>query len=420
MVSYGLIVVLNAAAIKWVVLSLGIEGSADFALLLAIATFTHIVLIQPLTYWILRDLQGALEDQKLSELVSVAATRLAPLALLTIVCCILLMLVDRSGILHFQLGFELILLATLYGFVTAMQQIAIGILNISKLEPKAFVVILVAFILQISWMVGLYHFGCRSLVILFMGMICIRTATVFVAIYMGPLAKKALVQSGNQTVKKKFWKEMNRYTGAFCIWGLFSYLGMLGDRWIAAYELTKIDLGLYSVMYMTSYSLVSAISIGIRQAVTPIIFRRVGYGSDTARKNSASTVINIALVILFSIHLVMIIFSYLFADFIITFFASESFTIYADSLYLLFLGASFLNIAQFLTNHGIVERTIWPYIPVKIVYSVSLIGVLLLLPFALNIPTLIHVGLVLNFFYMVGIILINKLRFNRTLISDTK
>ena len=116
----------------------------------------------------------------------------------------------------------------------------------------------------------------------------------------------------------------------------------------------------------------------------------------------------------------MIIFSYLFADFIITFFASESFTIYADSLYLLFLGASFLNIAQFLTNHGIVERTIWPYIPVKIVYSVSLIGVLLLLPFALNIPTLIHVGLVLNFFYMVGIILINKLRFNRTLISDTK
>ncbi len=150
MVSYGLIVVLNAAAIKWVVLSLGIEGSADFALLLAIATFTHIVLIQPLTYWILRDLQGALEDQKLSELVSVAATRLAPLALLTIVCCILLMLVDRSGILHFQLGFELILLATLYGFVTAMQQIAIGILNISKLEPKAFVVILVAFILQIS------------------------------------------------------------------------------------------------------------------------------------------------------------------------------------------------------------------------------------------------------------------------------
>lgn len=77
--------------------------------------------------------------------------------------------------------------------------------------------------------------------------------------------------------------QMRGYAWPFVTWGVFTSLQVASDRWSLQIFSSTQDVGLYAVLYQVGYYPVALLTTLLAQLVMPILFGRVGDGTDPAR-----------------------------------------------------------------------------------------------------------------------------------------
>ena len=96
-----------------------------------------------------------------------------------------------------------------------------------------------------------------------------------------------LLANSNPAEAHKWQLKAWHYSWPFAVWGLFTCMHMASDRWaLGAFASTR-DIGLYAVVYQLGYvPIVMLVEMAI-QLLAPVIFARVGDGSDISRRRHA-------------------------------------------------------------------------------------------------------------------------------------
>lgn len=80
-------------------------------------------------------------------------------------------------------------------------------------------------------------------------------------------------------------REMRSYAWPFATWGLFTWARSSSDRWALQVFGMSSDVGLYAALFQVGYYPIMLLSGLVVNLVSPILFGRVGDGSDQARLN---------------------------------------------------------------------------------------------------------------------------------------
>jgi len=81
-------------------------------------------------------------------------------------------------------------------------------------------------------------------------------------------------------------RQIRRYAWPFSLWGIFTWAQMVSDRWALQTFATTSAVGFYAVLCQLGYYPVTMLSGLLVQLISPVIFSRVGSGSDIARLES--------------------------------------------------------------------------------------------------------------------------------------
>lgn len=78
-------------------------------------------------------------------------------------------------------------------------------------------------------------------------------------------------------------KQMQVYGWPFAVWGVFTWMQAVSDRWALQIFTNTSDVGYYAVLYQLGYYPVSLLSGLIMQFVIPLLFQKAGDGLDEDR-----------------------------------------------------------------------------------------------------------------------------------------
>lgn len=85
---------------------------------------------------------------------------------------------------------------------------------------------------------------------------------------------------------------MYRYAWPFSSWGIFTWIQTSSDRWALGGFAGFYELGLYQSLYQVGYYPISMLTQFLLQVCTPIVFQRVGSGTDARRRQMAEKLNN--------------------------------------------------------------------------------------------------------------------------------
>lgn len=86
----------------------------------------------------------------------------------------------------------------------------------------------------------------------------------------------------------KFTRQMRHYAWPFAAWGIFTWLQQASGRWALQLFANSKEVGLYAVVFQLGYYPGTLLSGMLMQLVAPILFARVGDGSDSGRLKHSS------------------------------------------------------------------------------------------------------------------------------------
>lgn len=91
---------------------------------------------------------------------------------------------------------------------------------------------------------------------------------------------------------RKLRGQMWAYARPFSCWGLFTWAQTASDRWALQTFTTTRAVGVYQVLYQLGYYPIALATMFLYQLVAPILFARVGTGTDERRMKSAEKMVN--------------------------------------------------------------------------------------------------------------------------------
>ncbi|MDO8971609.1 MAG: hypothetical protein Q7U74_13025, partial [Saprospiraceae bacterium] len=78
-------------------------------------------------------------------------------------------------------------------------------------------------------------------------------------------------------------KKMVSYGWPFAVWGIFTWVRVVSDRWALQIFASTYEVGLYAVLYQLGYYPISVLSGMLSQVVLPIFYAKAGSGTEPAR-----------------------------------------------------------------------------------------------------------------------------------------
>lgn len=108
----------------------------------------------------------------------------------------------------------------------------------------------------------------------------------------GILSSPAYHKGFNLETTHKLHSQMWVYARPYSYWGLFTWAQIASDRWaLQAFTTTRV-VGVYQVLYQLGYYPISMATTFFYQLVAPILFSRVGAGTDKMRMKSAHSIVD--------------------------------------------------------------------------------------------------------------------------------
>jgi O-antigen/teichoic acid export membrane protein len=95
---------------------------------------------------------------------------------------------------------------------------------------------------------------------------------------------------GVQQSSKIWSRYFSSYASPFILWGLFTWIQMSSDRWALEFFSSTNDVGFYTVLYQLGYYPITLLTSVVLQFITPILFERIGDGSDINRLNKTQKI----------------------------------------------------------------------------------------------------------------------------------
>ena len=152
----------------------------------------------------------------------------------------------------------------------------------------------------VAWHQGLgvwLRFGCAALLVRMLGgvemaMVGFAAASVFVTVSQILFFRRAILSSpenrpsNDPGAKRRFRGQMWSYAWPFGSWGLFTWAQVASDRWALEAFTTTRGVGLYQALYQIGYYPISMVIGFLTSLIGPILFARVGDGTDEARVKS--------------------------------------------------------------------------------------------------------------------------------------
>ena len=200
---------------------------------------------------------------------------------------------------------------------------------------------------------------------------------------------------------QKILKQMRAYAWPFAVWGIFGWVQFSSDRWALQIGSTPSDVGFYAVLYQLGFGPTMLLSNVLVQLVAPILFQRVGAGSD--RKSVRQTLqLNLRL---FYLSLVVTVFGTI-AMFV---FHSQIFLLLAAPIYSkaspllpwVGLSAGLFASAQIATLSLLTERNSRALLRPKIVVALLAACLYLTMVWHYRITGVVFAGLVASLVYVV-------------------
>ena len=127
-------------------------------------------------------------------------------------------------------------------------------------------------------------------------------------------------------------KRVLNYSYPFVIWGVFTAVHLVSDRWVLKTFATLSDVGMYSVVYQLGYFPVILIMSVLVQVITPYFYQMAGIGLDVQRMQKVRSVCKYLLIIPLVLTCFIALALYIMQGFIFTYIVSPE---YAQVGYLL-------------------------------------------------------------------------------------
>jgi O-antigen/teichoic acid export membrane protein len=87
--------------------------------------------------------------------------------------------------------------------------------------------------------------------------------------------------------RKSNWiKQIWQYSWPFSVWGIFTWVQQVSDRWALERFTTLSEVGHYTVLYQLGYAPLVLITGVLVSFIEPILYQRVGRGNDKERNQS--------------------------------------------------------------------------------------------------------------------------------------
>lgn len=132
---------------------------------------------------------------------------------------------------------------------------------------------------------GVLLFGRSSLVAL-LGY-CLGATIVLVsqALFFGPIFQVARAEAYQPSAGEEYRLvgQMRAYSWPFLAWGIFAWVQFSADRWALGVSGTVEDVGHYAVLAQLGLSPITMLSGLLAQLISPILYDRIGAGTDQAR-----------------------------------------------------------------------------------------------------------------------------------------
>jgi O-antigen/teichoic acid export membrane protein len=200
--------------------------------------------------------------------------------------------------------------------------------------------------------------------------------------------------------------EMTAYVIPFVLLSLFGLVGFYGDRWIIQAKLGLADVGVYAAMFQVGNAPVVALLAVLNQFAYPLMFEaareRVGGEAFNAGRSAYFRFLALSAAAIGGVVLC----AYLFGELVLAFLTSRDYTTYHDGLWLIVLGAAFVNFGQQLVMKGLLFATPSVYVLPRAVHSATFLALGLWL--GASVVGICSAVALSSAVYLVGILIANR------------
>lgn len=98
------------------------------------------------------------------------------------------------------------------------------------------------------------------------------------------LLKKSVLKRRINEKRRQYWrKQMLAYSWPFAVWGIFTWVSQISDRWALKVFSSTEDVGQYAVLFQLGYTPVIMVSTMLLTFIAPILYGRAGDSTDRIR-----------------------------------------------------------------------------------------------------------------------------------------
>jgi len=361
------------------------EGSkalfGQFAIAMLIVTGLATLFFGPVTQWLLRYYQEFNERKRQREYYITLLSILIPFIMLIIFIGVALLPVPYL----FEYGFSknMQLLAILFALLSCLNELISTIFNAAGYSRTAALSYMAG-----SWSKVLGVFLAFWLFDIEMEAMLLLITSVQLVLLISQIVILFKLGNNQDYIKihnnKKIiihLRRMRSYLLPFLLWGVPSYIAMMGDRWVLTSYVSVEVLAEYAAMAFVSIGISNAISVAFNKAASPIVFRVSGGGMDLDRKKEAAHIVNNLTLVLVVGYLMAVLVYLIWPKDIISIFTSSDYTSYSGYLWIMMASSAIFNVSQFLITHGLVDKNPKIYLIPKILHgAITLLLLMLLIP----------------------------------------
>lgn len=156
----------------------------------------------------------------------------------------------------------------------------------------------------------------------------------------------------NRQERRRSLGEFFAYGRPFVIWAGISAIGMYADVWILQQVFGSGEVGVYAALYQVANAPIIFIVGVVNQLSVPVIFKRAGAMATPEQSQASTRLLNLTVLVLIGLLGPVLAASYLLSSVILGVLTPGPFVQHHALLWVLVLGLSVFNLAQFLCTKG--------------------------------------------------------------------
>lgn len=399
------------AIVKSLTNLMGADGYGQLSLGLTISGFMSLFVYGPISQWTLRHFSIYSERNLIGAYLYKLRTVHKYWSFIFILIAILL-----SPIVYWYFGFEwflLVIVSVLFGIINGSYLTFFSLFNAQRLRKhvslfqggEAWLKLLFSVVLVVT----LGKNGFYGLLGFSIGVLIIVLAQYY--IWKKRISHK--ITSSSEIVDKDY----KGYIYPFKYYAIFTAISIFSDRWILNMYYGAEEVGIYSALFVMANTPI-LLTVGlVNQFISPIIFEKVGDFNVEERIIKNNHLINLTAFVLTVILFIILIVSYYFESIIITLLTNYSFNQYPGLLWMLVLGLSIFNLAQFITLKGFSFNRPDIYIFPKAIHAIIFVSLVFVMINIYGVLGVAYAFTISSLCYLFYVIYVNNKLIKNTLID---